>query len=316
MVVLLHYLGANNQKAETSLANDLARLGMGSVLVALPYHLGRTPPGYRSGELAIQPDPDALVESMTQAVLDVRRAVDWIASRPEFDSTKIGLAGTSLGSIISTLVYAIEPRISASAFVLGGIDLAHILWHSSRVVKQRDRLRRLGFTESKLREAIAEVEPSRYLNPADSRPTFLVTAKFDTVVPPTDAQKLAESLANEKILRLNTGHYGGVFIQQRVQRLVARFFEETFAGKPFEPPKSVYAPTVRLGGISSTDSLVQLGVGFDLWRSSNDRFVSTLFATPRGPQLFFGGRVDQSISVGLFAGPRKVSLGVVWSRVL
>lgn len=316
VVIVLHYLGASNHKAEISLANDLARLGVASVLIALPYHLGRTPDGFRSGELAIQPDPAALVESMTQAVLDVRRAVDWIGTRPEMDSSRIGLAGTSLGSIVSTLVFAVEPRIGASAFVLGGVDLAHILWHSSRVVKQRDRLRRLGFTESKLREAITEVEPMRYLDARDVRPTFLVTAKFDTVVPPADAQKLSDLLNNESVLRLDTGHYGGVFIQQRVQRLVARFFAESFSGKRFEPPKSVYAPTVRLGGISSTDSFIQLGVGFDLWRSSDDRFLSTLFATPRGPQLFLGGRVDQSISVGMFAGPRKVSLGVVWSRVL
>ena len=41
--------------------------------------------------------------------------VDWIAARPELDVTKIGVAGTSFGSLFGTVLTAHEPRIKACA---------------------------------------------------------------------------------------------------------------------------------------------------------------------------------------------------------
>ncbi len=41
--------------------------------------------------------------------------VDWIAARPELDSTRIGVAGTSFGSLFGTVLTANEPRIKACA---------------------------------------------------------------------------------------------------------------------------------------------------------------------------------------------------------
>jgi len=41
--------------------------------------------------------------------------VDWIAARPELDATRIGLSGTSFGSLFGTVLTANEPRIKACA---------------------------------------------------------------------------------------------------------------------------------------------------------------------------------------------------------
>jgi dienelactone hydrolase len=41
--------------------------------------------------------------------------VDWIAARPELDVTRIGVAGTSFGSLFGTVLTANEPRIKACA---------------------------------------------------------------------------------------------------------------------------------------------------------------------------------------------------------
>lgn len=316
-VIVLHYWGASEQKLERSLVGDLARLGIGAALITLPYHLDRTPPGARSGERAILPDTQHLVATMTQAVLDVRRTVDYIAQRPEYDPTQIGIAGTSLGSIVSSLSYALEPRLKAASFMLGGADLAHILWQSSRVVKVREALRKQGMTESKLREELAMVEPLNYLPARAEKRAFVVGGKFDTVVPPADTEKLIRALGNPSTLWLDTGHYGGVFVQRRVLRLVSQFFSGEFGGKAFVPPKSVYAPTVRIVLQANTESSFQVGLGVDLWRSnSRGDFFSTVIATPRGPQLFLGARLDRGLSIGAFASPKKVSPGVLWSFVL
>lgn len=316
VVVLLHYWGAADQRVERSLAGDLARKGVASAMVALPYHMERTPPGARSGERAILPDPEHLVGTMTQAVLDVRRAVDFLVTRPELDSQRIGLAGTSLGSIVGSLVYALEPRIGTAAFMLGGVDLAHILWHSSRVVKVRDELRKDGYTEDRLRVALSAVEPMNYLKERRGR-AFVIGGKFDTVVPPADTQKLIDAMPGAETLWLDTGHYGGVFVQRRVMKLVAEFFAVEFSTGGFVPPKKLYAPTLRIAVQANTESGMQVGIGIDLWRSNaRGDFFSSFVLTPRGPQLFFGARIDRGLAIGGFATPKRFSPGVFWSTVL
>lgn len=316
VVVLLHFWGASDQRMERSLAGDLARQGVASALVSLPYHMERTPAGARSGERAILPDPVHLVRTMTQAVLDVRRSVDFLITRPELDRERIGLAGTSLGSIVGSLVYATEPRIETAAFMLGGIDVAHILWHSSRVVKVRDELRKQGFTEDRLRAALTAIEPGAFLEHRRGR-TFVIGGKYDTVVPAADTQKLIDALPGCETLWLDTGHYGGVFVQRRVMKLVAEFFAVEFTKGGFVPPKKLYAPTLRIAVQANTESGMQVGIGIDVWKSNarGDLF-SSFVLTPRGPQLYLGARIDRGLSIGAFATPKRVSPGVFWSTVL
>lgn len=316
-VIVLHFWGAVDQKIERSLAGDLAAKGIASVLVTLPYHLERSPKGMRSGEAAIPADPDGMIRTMTQSVYDVRRTVDFIASRPEFDATRIGIAGTSLGSVVSSLSFALEPRIKSASFMLGGADLAHILWNSSRVVKVRESLRNKGILEANLREALRSVEPLTYLHERREGGTFVIGGKFDTVIPPEDTKKLIGALPDPKTLWLDTGHYGGVFVQRRVLRLVSQFFDGQFGGAAFTPPQSVYAPTLRILVEVNFESGFQVGIGLDIWKANarGDVF-STLIATPKGPQLFLGAKLDRGLAVGAFATPKRVSPGVLWSFVL
>lgn len=317
VVIILHYWGATDQRIERELARELAANNIAGLMVTLPYHLTRTPPHFRSGELAVQPDPEKLTGTMTQSVLDVRRAIDFIQTRPEFDHTKIGIAGTSLGSLVSVLSYAIDTRINVAAFMLGGADLAHILWHSSRVVQERDALRRRGYTEARMRKELETIEPLGYLASRPEGKTFVVGAKFDTVIPRVDTEKLIHALPNVKTLWLDTGHYGGVFVQTRIIRTVNNFFIQAFKGTSFTTPRRLYAPTVRFGVQYNTDTSLQVAAGIDLWKSNGRGDVfSSIFATPKGPELFLGAQLTHGFSLGIFGTPRTVSIGLLWSSVL
>lgn len=316
VVVLLHFWGATDLAADLDLADKLNRRGVGAVLVTLPYHMRRAPKGTRSGELAIQPDPERLVATMTQSVADVRRSIDWILTRPEFRKDAIGIAGTSLGSIVASLVFAVDPRLSSGAFMLGGIDLAHILWNSSRVVTQREDLRRRGYTEERMRDALKPIEPLEFLAKTD-RPTLVVGARHDTVIPPADTQKLIDVLGTPQTLWLETGHYGGVFVQRQLLRTVSAFFESTFAGKRYEAPTKFFAPTIRVGiGLNPSTGL-QVAAGIDIWQlnAKADGFAS-LMITPRGFQGYVGYRINQGLSLGAVILPKRATVGVLWSVVL
>jgi dienelactone hydrolase len=317
VVLILHYWGARDIKVERSLAGRLAQRGIGSVVMTLPYHLTRAPLGTRSGQLAIQPDPEKLKATMIQATQDVKRTVDFIQSRQEFDGSRIGIVGTSLGALITALAYGVEPRLTHAAFVLGGADLAEIMWSSSLVVEARDSLRRQGYTFERLRAELTSVEPLTYLHVRRESSAFIVSGKYDTIIPASTTQALIAAFQTPKTLSLDTGHYGGIFVQSRVLKEVASYFGTEFSGRPYNPPKRIFAPTLRIGVQATTSSGFDIGVGIDLWKS-NQRgdLIGIGLLTPRGPQLFLGGRISSGLTIGVVGGTNRVGIGLLWSRVL
>ena len=313
-VVVLHYWGATDLNLEAQTGRELNSRGVAAVVMTLPFHLTRTPKGSRSGELALQADPTKLVASMTQSILDLRRTVDWISSRPEFDKTKIGLAGTSLGGIVGSLGYGIEPRFVAGSFVLAGADLAGILWNSSRVVSQREDMRRRGFTEDKLREALQAIEPGTYLDQKDARPSLVVAASLDTVVPPDNSRKLVSLLGQPTVVWLSTGHFGGALVRGRIVHTVANFFAAAFRGQKFEAPASIHALTLRFGLVYSGEKGLQVAVSTDIWHAdSKGKTFAAAMLTPQGPQGFAGFRVSNGLAVGAVVFPRRTTFGVSWN---
>lgn len=316
-VLILHYWGATDLRLERDFAHELNRRGIAAVIMALPYHLQRTPSGEGSGERAIRASVPALLATMRQSIQDVRRTVDWIESRSEFDAGKIAIAGTSLGAIVATLAFAVEPRFKTAAFLLGGADLAHIIWNSTRLATQREAFRRQGMTEDRLRQEIVSIEPLTYLKRTDVRPALVVGARFDTIIPPVDTKKLIDALGQVKSYWLNTGHYGGALAERSLLRSQSAFLAASLEGLPAPQSQTVIAPTIRLGLLLNGVQGLQVAGGFDLWRSNavGSAFASVLLA-PRGPLGYLGIKLERSLSVGAALLPRRTTFGVFWSTVL
>jgi len=317
IVLVAHYWGASDLRSEVSLANELVRKGIACAIITLPYHLSRTPAKRRSGELAVVPDVPSLRRTMYQSLQDARRALDFLNSRPEFKRAPLGMSGTSLGAIVTAFTYAVDDRVSHAAFLLGGIDLADVLWNSSRVVQQREVLRRNGYSESRLRTELASVEPRNYLPRTAPGSAFAISGKFDTVIPEKSSSALISGIPGAKTLTINTGHYGGIFVQRRLLREIADFFGTEFSGVTYVPPKRIYAPTIRLGVSYDTRSTFDVGAGVDLWHQDrNGKNTLTLFASPRGLSLWAIHELRSGLSVGIAARVDHISLGILWSTVL
>lgn len=317
VVIILHFWGAANLESELGLARRLAAAGIASVIVELPYHLSRTPAGSRSGELAIRPDPIKLRETMTQAVWDVRRTVDWIEQQSAFDAERIGIVGTSLGAFVGAAAFGVEPRLKAYCSLLGGADLAGTIWSSSRLVRERDALRRQGWNRNTLSEALQPIEPSVYLRAGDPRPSYLIAARYDTVVPGSSTTRLADALGTPNLLWIDTGHYGGFVVQTSVHQSVTQFFRRTFDGVGFRAPQRLFAPTFRLGAPLNPQTGLQVGLGIDFWKlDAQGSTFGALFLTPKGPQVFIGTKVGSGLSVGVSVTQRRTNIGALWSFVL
>jgi dienelactone hydrolase len=57
---------------------------------------------------------------LTQQVIDTRRAIDYLYSRPEVDTTKIALMGESMGGMIGIRVAGLEKRFATVVFIVMG----------------------------------------------------------------------------------------------------------------------------------------------------------------------------------------------------
>jgi len=323
MVLVLHYLGALDLGSEVSLAHKLNQRGIAALLIALPYHLSRTPNGFRSGQLAIVPNVDSLTQTMVQSVWDSRDAISLALKRPEIESSPVGIAGISLGSVVAEIAYGIDKRITNGAFVLGGSELGSILWHSITVVEVKERLRREGFTEAKLTRSLMPIEPNVYLdaresqNPGETRNCLVVSAQFDRVIPPFATLSLVRSLPDPYQIKIDTGHYGGAFVQSRIETEVSNFFAASDQNQVFTPPRKIDAPTLRLAAQAMTSVGFDIGIGVDLFRTHEvEPFFGTFMVTPRGAEMFMGKEISNGISFGIVGGTRGAGIGVFWSTIL
>ncbi len=119
---------------------------------------------------------------VTQTVFDLRRAVDFIETRPELDSKRIGYYGISLGGIIGTVFCGVEERIKVPVVALAGGQL--------NLLYKQD-----GISDD-AKNFLSIIEPLNFVTNISPRPFLMLNAKNDEIVPPM-MSKLLFKKANE-----------------------------------------------------------------------------------------------------------------------
>ena len=160
-------------------------------------------------------DPAAPAREFRAALLDARRALDWLVGRPEVDPARIGAAGISLGGILAATLLGVDDRVRAAALIMTGGGLAEILHDSSErpIRRFRDRVQdELGLEGRE--QFVAElapyttiVDPLTYADRIAPQSVLLVSGRFDRVIPPEQAHELWEALGQPTWIRLPVGHY-------------------------------------------------------------------------------------------------------------
>src|SRR5437773_4034795 len=91
----------------------------------LPYHHHRMPAELERAEYLISPNVGRTLTANRQAVLDARRAADWLFRQGH---RRVVLVGTSIGSCISFLTFAHDKRFSSSVFIHVSGYFADVVW--------------------------------------------------------------------------------------------------------------------------------------------------------------------------------------------
>ncbi|MCA9211662.1 MAG: alpha/beta hydrolase family protein [Planctomycetales bacterium] len=206
-VVVLHILGGDFELSRT-ICRSFATQGVGSLFLKMPYYGPRRPS--ESKRRMISPKLEETVEGMTQAVLDIRRAVAWLASQPEVDSKRIGITGISLGGIVGCLAAENEPRLARGCFVLAGGDLPVIVMESPEMERVRDYNLSRNVDRDRAVKLLSEVDPLTYAASLKGREVLMFNATKDKVVPPACTEKLWKALGKPKIEWWNANHYSSI----------------------------------------------------------------------------------------------------------
>ena len=193
--------------AHVGLSRLIARFGISALRLSLPYHDARMPPELHRADYIVSANIGRTLQVCRQAVLDARRAVDWLRAR---GYERIGILGTSLGSCLALLTAAHDRRITAAALNHISPYFADVVWEGLSTAHVREGLDG-ALDLALLRDLWMPISPAPYVERMRGKRILLVYARYDHSFPVRLSRELVEDfrcrgLAPE-VFVLPCGHY-------------------------------------------------------------------------------------------------------------
>jgi len=224
--VILHGWGRKSLAVELRRVGlRLARHGIESLFLVMPFHIRRAPPGSWSGELMISGDVVRTAESFQQTVVELRAILPWLRQC----SSTVGFLGMSLGGIIGHLAMMVEPFPIGVTMLAGG-NSAGVTWEGRMTRYVKADIQRAGIDRAEL-ERIWSVTNPTLLAPHNKVKNLLMMAgKFDEIVLPKFTLELWEALGRPPLRWYPCAHYSAFFFLGSMVREAARFFLDHLPG--------------------------------------------------------------------------------------
>ena len=206
-IILLHGLGGDKNQLQ-ALAMLLNGKGYITVAIDVAGHGDR--PKVKGKPIGEQ-DLEGMRTIAAQTVQDLRRTVDYLSSREDIDTKRIGFVGVSLGGVLGARFLTEEPRVAAAALWVAGGDWGTLITTSAHPFAKR--FRDTGETDAaKIRAALADVDPVPAISHAASRPLLFLNGATDDVVPKACSEALfAAAKGPKERAILPGGHIPNLF---------------------------------------------------------------------------------------------------------
>lgn len=261
-VIVLHSWRSRKARSEIALCRALAQRGFVSMLVVLPFHMGRAPAGSDSGDMMITGDLERTARAFRQAVVDARTALDFLSRMDIVDADRFGIAGISLGAVVAAITVGVEPRLKAAVLILGGGEIKTMLRESPLLFSVKRRLGD-GLPSARTQELLRLMDPLTFAEQARGRCILMVNGRHDLFMPAASASALWQALGNPSIFWLSTGHYGPALVSQSIFDLTGKFLARCF-GLEQGPLPAVNAPGIKFSLLALSDGLFRPWVGVEL----------------------------------------------------
>jgi dienelactone hydrolase len=179
---------------------------------------------YGRGERKIPAEERSLKElksfftRISRMVVDTRRTVDFLLTRPEIDHERLVFFGISLGAMVGTSALAMEPRFCSGVLFAGGGDLP-------RMFSGRENQGVAQFFGSSSRRMLtslllSHIEPLNWIHQIAPRPLLFQNALHDEIIPKACTVAYYEKAGQPKeILWYDCGHEQGLTLEIILQML-------------------------------------------------------------------------------------------------
>lgn len=195
--------------AQVGLCRALQHFGIGSLRMSLPYHHHRKPVHLERSDYMVAPNIGLTISASRQAVLDARRAVDWLVNR---GYRRFAILGTSIGSSVAFLTFAHDSRFSAGIFIHVSSFFGDVVWTGLSTSHVRHSLEAAVSLEQ-LRFFWSPISPYPFIKRlrGTDRQTFLVSGRYDLTFLPQLSRMAFDEFERNKIpyelAVLPCGHY-------------------------------------------------------------------------------------------------------------
>lgn len=170
-------------ESHVDLCRVLNRLGISALRLTLPYHEARRPAELERADYLVSSNIGRTIQSVRQAVLDARAAVNWLIEHGGYN--RVGIMGTSIGSCTAFLAFAHEERINVGVFNHVSGYFADVVWRGISTQHVR-----AGFgnevTLDELREYWLPISPIPFIKrllKIRQRPMRFIAARYDLTFP-------------------------------------------------------------------------------------------------------------------------------------
>jgi hypothetical protein len=197
----------SDPEGHIGLCKLLAKLGIASLRISLPYHDSRMPPELTRADYIVSSNIVRTLQVCRQAVRDVRLALWWLRDQ---GFERLGLLGTSLGSCLSYLTTCHEPLVRAQALNHVSPFFGDVVWRGLSTEHVRQGLE--GHVDvDELRRLWRPISPWSFIDRLGDRRTLMIYARYDLTFPVDLSLKLIEELRRRnlplEVAVLPCGHY-------------------------------------------------------------------------------------------------------------
>lgn len=170
-------------------AVNYARMGAVVLLIDAPF--ARRPNGMNEALRFTEQDR----REQIQHIVDLRRGVDLLLSRPEVDPERLAYVGTSYGGAMGGLLAGVEDRMKAYALQVGDGGLV------TQITGPEDRAVWLARPEDERRQWVEwmwPIEPIHYVGCASPAALLFQNGTLDVLVSPRDGLRYQEAESEPK----------------------------------------------------------------------------------------------------------------------
>jgi dienelactone hydrolase len=168
-------------------------------------------------EDAFRREAAVLAGRCRNAIVDVRRLLDWLEARPEVDPDRIAIVGFSAGGVYAADLFLLDERIDTAVIAMGGTGFASIMAHDPRraSIAREYAAERFGWSVERYRDEMdaifGHLDADRLAGRYEPERVLMIEAGRDERIPPRSRERLWDALGRPERVLLDYRHRNAFF---------------------------------------------------------------------------------------------------------